>query len=45
VHVGDVTRLLGPGDAYYFESRRLHRFRNAGDEVCEVVSACTPPSF
>lgn len=36
---------LGPGDAYYFDSRRPHRFRNPGGEVCEVVSACTPPSF
>lgn len=45
VHVGDQKRVLGPGDAYYFESTRLHRFRNASDEVCEVVSACTPPSF
>lgn len=45
VLVDDTKRVLGPGDAYYFESKRLHRFRNAGDEVCEVVSACTPPSF
>jgi transcriptional regulator with XRE-family HTH domain len=45
VQVGDTKRVLGPGDAYYFESKRLHRFRNAGDDVCEVVSACTPPSF
>lgn len=22
-----------------------HRFRNVGDERCEVVSACAPPSF
>jgi transcriptional regulator with XRE-family HTH domain len=37
--------LLSPGDAYYFDSRLPHRFRNLGDEVCEVVSACAPPSF
>lgn len=37
--------LLEPGDAYYFDSRLPHRFRNPGDEVCEVVSACAPPSF
>ena len=36
--------LLGPGDAYYFESPRPHHFRNAGTESCEVVSACSPPS-
>jgi len=36
--------LLGPGDAYYFESSRPHHFRNASSESCEVVSACSPPS-
>jgi transcriptional regulator with XRE-family HTH domain len=45
VTVGDQRRILGPGDAYYFDSRLPHRFRNLGDEACEVVSACTPPSF
>lgn len=39
------TRVLGPGDAYYFNSRLPHRFRNVGPDVCVVVSACTPPSF
>jgi mannose-6-phosphate isomerase-like protein (cupin superfamily) len=43
--VGDQRRVLGPGDAYYFDSRLPHRFRNIGEEVCEIVSACTPPSF
>jgi transcriptional regulator with XRE-family HTH domain len=43
--VGGQTHLLGPGDAYYFDSRLPHRFRNVGSDVCEVVSACTPPSF
>jgi transcriptional regulator with XRE-family HTH domain len=45
VQVGNMRRVLGAGDAYYFESNKPHRFRNVGDEVCEVVSACTPPSF
>jgi transcriptional regulator with XRE-family HTH domain len=45
VTVGDQRRVLGPGDAYYFDSRLPHRFRNVGDEVCEIVSACAPPSF
>lgn len=45
VHVDGAKRILGPGDAYYFGSSRQHRFRNTGDEVCEVVSACTPPTF
>jgi transcriptional regulator with XRE-family HTH domain len=45
VTVGDDRRILGPGDAYYFESRRPHRFRCVGNEPCELISACTPPSF
>ena len=45
VTIDGERRLLGPGDAYYFDSRRPHRFRNIGSEECEVVSACAPPSF
>ncbi|KAA0971050.1 cupin domain-containing protein [Aureimonas fodinaquatilis] len=45
VTVDDERRILGPGDAYYFESRRPHRFRCVGPVPCEVVSACTPPTF
>jgi transcriptional regulator with XRE-family HTH domain len=45
VIVDDERRILDPGDAYYFESRRPHRFRCVGTKACEVVSACTPPSF
>lgn len=41
---GNVT-VLNVGDGYIFESHLPHRFRNIGTEVCEVVSACTPPSF
>jgi transcriptional regulator with XRE-family HTH domain len=36
--------VLGPGDAYYFDSSRPHRVRNIGTEECEIVSACSPPS-
>jgi transcriptional regulator with XRE-family HTH domain len=43
--VGSATRLLRAGDAYAFSSRVPHRFRNLGRQVCEIVSACTPPSF
>lgn len=43
--VGDQTRVLTAGDAYYFESTLPHRFRNTGDSDCELISACTPPSF
>ncbi|TFZ54742.1 cupin domain-containing protein [Methylorubrum sp. Q1] len=45
VFVDDERRILGPGDAYFFESRRPHRFRCVGPVACEVVSACTPPTF
>ena len=45
ITVGDERRVLGPGDAYYFESHRPHRFRCVGPVACEVISACTPPSF
>ncbi|MHC5308304.1 cupin domain-containing protein [Bartonella sp. LJL80] len=45
VSVEDERRILGAGDAYYFESRRPHRFRCVGNVECHVVSACTPPSF
>ena len=30
VTIDGERRLLGPGDAYYFDSRRPHRFRNIG---------------
>ncbi|GBR08491.1 cupin domain-containing protein [Gluconobacter frateurii] len=45
VTVEDQTRILGPGDAYYFDSRKPHRFRCIGEEPCELISACTPPTF
>jgi transcriptional regulator with XRE-family HTH domain len=41
--IGGSTRVLGPGDAYYFASQLPHRFRNIGREVCEIVSCVTPP--
>src|SRR6187551_3580353 len=31
--VGTETRVLGPGEAYYFASNLPHRFRNPGREV------------
>lgn len=45
VIVGDDRRILGAGDAYYFESRRPHSFRCVGPTACEVISACSPPTF
>ncbi len=43
--LGDEVFVLERGDAYYFDSTAPHRFRNIGTTPCEVVSACTPPSF
>jgi transcriptional regulator with XRE-family HTH domain len=45
ITVGNNVETLGPGDAYYFDSRMPHRFRNVSDEECEIVSVCTPPTF
>lgn len=45
LRVGGATRVLGPGDAYYFESNLPHRFRNPGEVECEIISASSPPTF
>jgi len=39
------TRILKQGDGYYFDSRLPHRFRNLSKEPCEILSACTPPTY
>lgn len=43
--VGGQSRVLGQGDAYYFSSAVPHRFRNVGEDPCEIISASTPPTF
>lgn len=45
ITVASRMRVLGPGDAYYFESRLPHRFRNLGNRPCEIISANSPPTF
>ena len=45
ITVGSATRVLGPGDAYYFSTAGPHRFRNPGGDDCEIISASTPPTF
>jgi mannose-6-phosphate isomerase-like protein (cupin superfamily) len=45
VTVGDQTRVLLPGDGYYFDSRQSHRFRNVDNRPSEIVSAVTPPTY
>ncbi|MEP5731340.1 MAG: cupin domain-containing protein [Sulfitobacter sp.] len=43
--VDGQVQTLEAGDGYLFDSNQPHRFRNTANEVCEIVSACTPPSF
>ncbi len=43
--VEDEVHVLNPGDAFYFDSRRPHRFRNIGKTKAQAISANTPPSF
>jgi transcriptional regulator with XRE-family HTH domain len=45
ITVGERIKVLGPGEAYYFESRTPHRFRNVGPDPAIIVSANTPASF
>ena len=45
ITVGSQRRVLGPGEAYYFECRQPHRFRNVGPGDAILVSASTPPTF
>ncbi len=45
VTVAEQTTVLTAGDAYYFRSDQPHQFRNSGSEPCELITACTPPSF
>ncbi len=45
VTVGDEVAVLREGDAYYFKSSQPHQFRNPGNEPCELITACSPPTF
>ncbi len=45
VTVAGKSRTLKAGDAYYFKSDQPHAFKNESREVCELITACTPPSF
>ena len=45
VTVGSQRRVLAPGEAYYFECRQPHRFRNVGTGDAVIISASTPPTF
>ncbi len=43
--VDGTVYVLNPGDSYFFESRRPHRFRNLGKTTVEAISVNSPPSF
>jgi mannose-6-phosphate isomerase-like protein (cupin superfamily) len=43
--IDNEVYIVGPGDAYYIDNNRPHRFRNVGRGVLLLISAATPPSF
>jgi transcriptional regulator with XRE-family HTH domain len=43
--VGNEMFILEPGDSYYFESSKPHRFRNPFDKPARLISATTPANF
>ena len=45
VQVGEEKKVLKAGDGYYFKSTVPHHFKNVGREPCELITACSPPSF
>ncbi len=45
ITVADQVKVMRAGEGYIFDSRLPHRFRNFDDDVCEIISSCTPPSF
>ncbi|SDN57782.1 cupin domain-containing protein [Vreelandella arcis] len=45
ITVGDKSRVLESGDAYYFDSTLPHKMENVFEEECIVVSSVTPPTF
>ncbi len=45
VTVDGMSRILEEGDAYYFDSRASHGFRNVSDGESEIISAVTPPTY
>jgi len=43
--VGEEVFILEPGDSYYFESSKPHRFRNPFEQPARLISATTPANF
>lgn len=42
---GHQRHLLYPGDSIYFDSHRIHFWRNPGDEETVLIWVNTPPTF
>jgi transcriptional regulator with XRE-family HTH domain len=42
---GDETYLLEEGDSIFWDGTVPHRLENVGDEVAQVLTALTPPTF
>ncbi len=45
VMVDGESRILHEGDAYYFDIRSSHSFRNVSEGESEIISAVTPPTY
>lgn len=45
LRVDGMVYQLKPGDMYYFDSQKQHRFTNLSKKPAKLISACTPSSF
>lgn len=45
VSVGEQSKILKPGEAYYFDSQIPHTFENLSNDESVIFSAITPPSY
>jgi mannose-6-phosphate isomerase-like protein (cupin superfamily) len=45
ISAGAETDVPGPGEACHFDTCLPHRFRNNGDEACEIFSVSTPSTL
>lgn len=43
--VDDHRAILGPGDSFFFSSKRPHGYRNAGETRVRVVWVNSPPTY
>ncbi|KFE33603.1 helix-turn-helix domain-containing protein [Thioclava atlantica] len=41
--VDEDSYRLREGDSFHFESKRPHRFRNIGQDICKIMWVTTPP--